>query len=99
MNEIACRACGCTERSPCPGGCGWAEGLGDLCTAYEILVAAFVELADTIGRGRFRAVAAEAIVWMDRGARVVGETVDGALILATNPPTDLVATFDGEDQR
>lgn len=34
--EPACRLCGCTENSPCPGGCAWVpdpEGLGDLCSA------------------------------------------------------------------
>jgi hypothetical protein len=32
----ACRICGCTENSPCPGGCWWVpdpEMLGDLCSA------------------------------------------------------------------
>jgi ParB/RepB/Spo0J family partition protein len=31
----SCRVCGCTENSPCPGGCSWAEDpeqLGDICS-------------------------------------------------------------------
>jgi len=28
-----CKACGCTDRHGCPGGCGWAEE--DLCTQCE----------------------------------------------------------------
>jgi hypothetical protein len=28
-----CRWCGCTERDPCPGGCGWADRQQTLCTS------------------------------------------------------------------
>lgn len=28
----ACSGCGCTERTPCPGGCGWLP-MGTLCSA------------------------------------------------------------------
>jgi hypothetical protein len=28
-----CRWCRCTEREPCPGGCGWADGTATLCSA------------------------------------------------------------------
>lgn len=34
--DAYCRVCGCTELSPCEGGCSWVadpEGLGDLCSA------------------------------------------------------------------
>lgn len=30
--EPRCRICGCTHMRPCPAGCGWMEGEGDLCT-------------------------------------------------------------------
>lgn len=35
MNQpasAACRVCGCTDQTPCPGGCSWAApGLCDRC--------------------------------------------------------------------
>jgi len=34
--DVACRLCGCTEHTPCPGGCQWVpdpEQLGELCSA------------------------------------------------------------------
>lgn len=34
--DVACRLCGCTENTPCPGGCQWVpdpEQLGELCSA------------------------------------------------------------------
>jgi hypothetical protein len=30
--EGVCRACGCTEDDPCPGGCIWATPDADLCS-------------------------------------------------------------------
>lgn len=39
--EPACRVCGCTENSPCPGGCSWAEDpkmLGELCDRCAALL-------------------------------------------------------------
>lgn len=30
-----CRVCGCTETSPCPGGCAWTDKSQTLCTACE----------------------------------------------------------------
>lgn len=30
-----CRVCGCTETSPCPGGCAWTDRTETLCTACE----------------------------------------------------------------
>lgn len=31
--EPKCRVCGCTQYTPCPGGCSWIEH--DLCSACE----------------------------------------------------------------
>jgi len=30
-----CRKCGCTETTPCPGGCAWADETKTLCTTCE----------------------------------------------------------------
>jgi hypothetical protein len=29
---MRCRVCKCTQERACDNGCGWAPGLGDLCT-------------------------------------------------------------------
>lgn len=37
QDDVACRVCGCTEDTPCAGGCAWVEDpgdwMGDLCSA------------------------------------------------------------------
>ncbi len=39
--DPACRVCGCTENTPCPGGCMWVEDpklLGELCSSCAVLL-------------------------------------------------------------
>lgn len=55
-----CRICGCSHREPCPAGCGWAPGRGNLCTVCAELVdelGAYIENALHFRPGRLVAEA------------------------------------------
>jgi hypothetical protein len=54
-----CRWCGCSERDPCLGGCGWANAAQTLCTACVTLDRMAKSVA---GRASLAAIYAE---WED----------------------------------
>lgn len=35
LQKGVCRVCGCTESTPCPGGCAWTDETETLCTTCE----------------------------------------------------------------
>ncbi len=43
---MKCRVCKCTQDRACDNGCGWARGLGDLCTNCAEIVERIRDYSD-----------------------------------------------------
>jgi hypothetical protein len=65
---MKCRVCGCSEFDPCPGGCAWAPGGGDICTVCFAAAEAIREWMEETRRVNWAALRREVLPQLAKGA-------------------------------